>query len=47
VVTEPTPKKRKSFLSALGRRILSVGRKLCFGGGGELKTRRWNEYLKV
>jgi len=47
VVIEPTPKKRKPFLSTLGRRILSVERKLCCCGGSELRTQCWNEYLKV
>lgn len=39
VVTEPTPKKRKSFLSALGRRILSMCRMLCCCGDGGRRTR--------
>jgi len=34
VCTEPTPKKRRSFLSALGRHILSASRELCCCGGG-------------
>lgn len=34
VVTESTPKTRKPFLSILGKRILSAGRKLrCCSGG--------------
>ncbi|CAI6369065.1 unnamed protein product [Macrosiphum euphorbiae] len=40
ICTEPTLKKRRSFLSALGRRLLSAGRKLCFCGGGRRVRRR-------
>lgn len=43
VVPEPTPKKRRSFWSALGRRILSAGRKLCCCGGGSHRVRRSND----
>ncbi|CAI6368746.1 unnamed protein product [Macrosiphum euphorbiae] len=40
ICTEPTPKKRRSFLSALGRRLLSAGRKLfCCGGGRRVRRR--------
>jgi len=34
IVAEPLTPKRRSFLSALGRRILSFGRKQCCCGGG-------------
>uniref|UniRef100_A0A2S2NXJ2 Uncharacterized protein n=1 Tax=Schizaphis graminum TaxID=13262 RepID=A0A2S2NXJ2_SCHGA len=36
---EPVPKKRRSWLSALGRAVLSFGRKMCCCGGGRRRRR--------
>jgi len=39
-VSEPMPKKRKLFLSALGRMVLNVGRKFCCCSGGGHRKRQ-------